>query len=137
METNKQFIPECLKLPRRGEIVAEGTQVILRVISEMEKENYIAVTYEYSLFKRAYEDEAFIEMTWKEFLTDEMFVCSIYNKEINEYLGYCSIKNMQKSDWELAIEMMPNQNYGVHKGDKVGFLLIKKDNDMLLVACIE
>lgn len=31
----------------------------------------------------------------------------------------------------------PNQNYGVHKGDKVGFLPIKKDNDMLLVACIE
>lgn len=31
----------------------------------------------------------------------------------------------------------PNQNYGVHKGDKVGFLPIKKDNDMLLVAFIE
>ena len=47
------------------------------------------------------------------FIVQHQFVCSIYDKESGEYVGYCSIKSLVKDDWELAIELKPND---CHKG---------------------
>lgn len=104
---------ERSSLPQTGEVVAVGDKIILGVIKEEEREQYLAVSYEYSYMKGAYKDERFIETTWKEFLSKASFVCSIYEKKSSEYVGYCSIKNFSKCDWELAIELKPEE---CHKG---------------------
>lgn len=100
-------------LPQTGEVIAEGAKIILSVIREDERENYLTVSYEHSFVKNAYKDEQFVEKTWKEFLSASSFVCSIYEKESEEYVGYCLVKNLSKGDWELAIELKSEE---CHKG---------------------
>lgn len=104
---------ERSSLPQAGDVVAVGDKIILGVIKEEERDKYLAVSYEYSYTKGMYKDERFVETTWKEFLSETSFVCSIYEKESSEYVGYCSIKNLSKGDWELAIELKPEE---CHKG---------------------
>ena len=104
---------ERSSLPQAGEVVAVGDKIILGVIKEEEREKYLAVSYEYSYMKGAYKDERFVETAWKDFFSKTSFVCSIYEKKSSEYVGYCSIKNLSKSDWELAIELKPEE---CHKG---------------------
>lgn len=100
-------------LPKEGEVIAEGNLVRLSVIKNSEKENYLAVSYEYSMTKHLYKDEKYREYIWSDFISDYTFVCSIYEKDTGEYVGYCSIKDLAKKEWELAIELMPEK---CHKG---------------------
>lgn len=104
---------ERSSLPKSGAVIAEGEQIILGVVKKDEREKYLAVSYEYSCMKGAYKDEKFCDSIWNEFLDDCSFVCSIYDKKSSEYVGYCSIKNLTKEDWELAIELKPEE---CHKG---------------------
>ena len=99
--------------PKLGEELAEGNKVRLCVLTEAEKEQCLAVKYEYSPLKRAYKDEKFREEVWKDFMAENAFVCSIYKKDSNEFVGYCSIKDLSKKDWELAIELTSDD---CHKG---------------------
>ena len=113
--TEKRELFDRSVFPQRGEMVANGNRLILTVINDTEKENYLNVAYEYSTMKGAYKDEGFREMTWKDFLSDDIFVCSVYDKKTMEYAGYCSINNLAKHDWEVGIELRPefcNQGYG-------------------------
>lgn len=98
---------------KTGEQLAEGNVVRLCVLKEEEKEQYLAVKYEYSPLKRSYKDEEFREEVWKDFTAESAFVCSIYEKDSNEFVGYCSIKDLSKKEWELAIELKSNK---CHKG---------------------
>mgnify|MGYP004521329231 FL=1 len=107
------LVIERSSLPQAGDVLAVGEKIILCVIREEEREKYLAVSYEYSYMKGAYKDERFVETTWKEFLSEASFVCSIYEKKSDEYVGYCSIKKLSKCDWELAIELKPEE---CHKG---------------------
>lgn len=112
-ESDTDMPSVCVNLPQNGEIVATGDKIILGVIKEDEKEKYIEVSKAYSFTKRMYEEEDFREIIWNDFISEEGFVCSIYKKDTGEYVGYCSIKNMAKEEWELAIELMPEE---CHKG---------------------
>ena len=113
VEPEGQPVIERSSFLQSGDSVAEGDKVRLGVIREDEKEKYLAVSYEYSFMKGAYKEEEFREATWKEFLSDNAFVCSIYDKVSGEYVGYCSIKDFTKDNWELAIELKPDE---CHKG---------------------
>ena len=104
---------DCFVFPKSGEQLAEGNKVRLGVLKEEEKEQYLAVKYEYSPLKRAYKDEEFREEVWKDFISESAFVCSIYEKDSNEFVGYCSIKDLSEKDWELAIELKSDK---CHKG---------------------
>ena len=104
---NEPTVFDRTLLPQAGETVATGSRAILKVISETEREEYLKVSYAYSVFKGMYKDEDFRDSTWKEFLSEEAFVCSIYDKESATYVGYCSIRNLKKTEWELVIELMP------------------------------
>ena len=99
--------------PKVGEQLVEGNRVLLQVLREEEKEQYLAVKYEYSPLKRAYKDEEFREEVWNDFISESAFVCSIYEKDSNEFVGYCSIKDLSKKEWELAIELKSDK---CHKG---------------------
>lgn len=96
-----------------GALVAQGNKVVLKVINEDEKDKYLAVSYEYSIMKDFYKEEVFRKAIWEELLFENAFVCSIYNKTTEKFVGYCSVKNLMKEDWELAIELMPDE---CHKG---------------------
>lgn len=113
LPSDEEPVVERSTLPREGEVVAVGDKVRLGVIKKDEKEKYLAVSYEYSTMKNYYKDERFREETWHDFLADSTFVCSIYDKDTDEYVGYCSIRDLTKSDWELAIELIPE---ACHKG---------------------
>ncbi len=101
--------------PINGEVIYESDNMVLVVIKEDEREKYLAVSYEYSYIKTAFDEEQFRNNMWNDFMSDNSFVCSIYEKSTNEYIGYCSVKDLLKDDWELAIELLPdkcNMGYG-------------------------
>lgn len=97
-----------LTFPINGEFIASGDKVVLAVIKHDEKDKYLALSYEYSFAKDMFQNEKFREKLWEEFISESAFVCSIYEKNTEEYVGYCSIKNITKEEWELAIELVPN-----------------------------
>ncbi len=112
-ESDTNIPVACTNLPKKGEIVASGDKIILGVIKDEEKVKYIAVSKAHSFTKTMYEKEEFCESVWGDFISGDGFVCSIYTKDNGEYVGYCSIKNLAKEEWELAIELMPED---CHKG---------------------
>lgn len=102
-------------LPKCGELFAEDSKIRLSVISEIEKDHYINVSYECSAVKGAFKNTDYVKFLWEEFLNKNAFVCSIYDKETDEYIGYCSVKDLRKEYLELAIEekeIYRNQGYG-------------------------
>ena len=112
-ESETDIPTECINLPKKGEIVATGNRVVLSVIKDEERENYVAVSKAHSFTKTMYEDEKFCDTIWEDFMDENAFVCSIYAKETGEYVGYCSIKNMAREEWEIAMELLPAE---CHKG---------------------
>ena len=91
--------------PDHGEVFAANDKICIRVIQESEKNDYIAVSYEYSCMKGVFKEKNFRDELWKSFMSKQSFVCSIYDQATGNYLGYCSIKDLKKQDWELAIEL--------------------------------
>ncbi|MBQ3545961.1 MAG: hypothetical protein IJA34_13425 [Lachnospiraceae bacterium] len=86
-------------LPQTGEVIAEGAKIILSVIREDERKNYLTVSYEHSFVKNAYKDEQFVENTWKEFLSASSFVCSIYEKNLKNMLDIVWSRIYLKGIW--------------------------------------
>lgn len=125
---NQMQPEECQEIdrkifPQSGDVVAEGEKVILSVIKEDERENYLAVSYEHSSLKASYKDETFREETWREFISENSFVCSIYDKKTKEYVGYCSIKNLAKADWELSIELKSDKCHKEYGTESLNILM--------------
>lgn len=109
----KEVTTETFILPGDGEKIAWGEKLWLSVINDDEREKYLAVSYEYSYMKGAFKEQAFQDNLWDEIKDENSFVCSIYDKESRKYIGYCSVKDMNKKDWEMAIEIIPEY---CHKG---------------------
>lgn len=102
-------------LPSNGSTIYEGEGIVLKVISEDERDEYVSVSYDNSVMKAAYDEEKFVDGVWSDFLTDQAFTCSIYDQQTQQFVGYCGIKNLKASEWELAIELrtkMCHKGYG-------------------------
>lgn len=112
-------------LPVHGEKFTNNDKISLRVIQENEKNDYLAVSREYSYTKGAFEDEEFVNLWWNDFMSNKSFVCSIYDKNTGNYIGYCSIDDLTKKDWELVMELKPEW---CHKGygTEAALLFLKK-----------
>ena len=100
-------------IPASGKVFAENEKVRLCVVKESEKQDYIALSYTYSCMKSAFKDEEFLEDLWNGFLNGKSFTCTVYDQKTGDYVGYCAIKDIEKPDWELAIELKPEW---CHKG---------------------
>ena len=61
----------------------------------------------------------------------------IYRDELRPEQVWIRCCDLSKEKMYGILLNEPNQNYGVHKGDKVRFLPIKKADDLLLVAFLE
>lgn len=91
-------------LPTPGSQFAETERTKIVALQNVDKEEYLATVYEYSPMKSLFVGEDFRETLWQEALEDDTFVCSIYERT-GEYIGYCAIKDLNKNDWEIAIEL--------------------------------
>jgi len=111
--------------PESGELFVENEKVRLCVVKESEKEDYVALSYTYSCMKSAFQDEEFVEDLWNGLTSAKSFTCTVYDRETGAYIGYCAIKDLEKADWELAIELRPewcHKGYGTEVVD----LFVKK-----------
>ena len=96
------------KLPRNGAILVENDLVILKAISEDQKDNIMKVSYECSFAKREFENEIYRNYLWESFIDENAAYYCIYDKGTKEFIGYCGVKNLTKEIPELVIELLPN-----------------------------
>lgn len=104
-------------LPKRGKLFAENDKVILKAVSDKDYKNYMEVSYECSIMRSAFGEEAFKKDLWESFLSDTAANFSIFDKVTGEYVGYCGIKNINVENWELVIELLKkyrHRGYGYH-----------------------
>lgn len=113
--SNTEKLVEIKRIANPGEIFASDESIVLKMICEKEKEDYINVSYECSYMQSSFKEEEFKNDLWKGFIAEYAHVCSIYSKNQGNFIGYCSIKDMREKDWEIAIELLPKyhrQEYG-------------------------
>ena len=108
-----KIFSDKLMIPASGEVFVENEKIRLCVVKESEKQDYIALSYTYSCMKSAFKDEEFLEDLWNGFLNGKSFICTVYDQKTGDYVGYCAIKDIERPDWELAIELRPEW---CHKG---------------------
>lgn len=104
-------------LPKNGKFLAENGRVVLRAVSDEDYENYMEVSYECSIMRGAFKDDAFKKDLWESFLSDTAVNFSIFDIVTGEYVGYCGIKNINVENWELVIELLKkyrHREYGYH-----------------------
>lgn len=104
-----------MRLPKDGEVLVENDNIILKAVSEDQKNYIIRVSYECSFLKHKFKDEIYCQYLWEEFIDRNAAYYCIYDKKTNEFVGYCGIKNLTKDIPELAIELLPKdwkQGYG-------------------------
>lgn len=104
-------------LSKNGKCLVESDRVVLRAISDEDYEDYIEVSYECSIMRSAFKEDAFKKDLWESFLADTAANFSIFDKATGEYVGYCGIKNINVENWELVIELLKkyrHQGYGYH-----------------------
>ena len=94
------------RLPKQGEMLGENEIVFLKAVSEEDKDYMLQVSYECSLLKWEFKDEAFREMLWEEFTDENAENYGIFIKKTGEFVGYCEIKNITKEIPELVIELL-------------------------------
>lgn len=95
----------CRTLPEPGEILAENDEIVLRAFSEKDRQNYLEISKEYSCLKHYYSDPRFLEVIWKECLSDTSAYYAVIRKKRDDFIGYCAIKDISKYDWEAGIEL--------------------------------
>lgn len=99
-------------LPSSG-VFSGNAYVVLKVIDATEKDNYMKVSEQCAVSLKMFEETK--EDLWSEFLSNNSYVCSIYDAPTGNYVGYCSIKELNASEWEIAIELLEeyrNKKYG-------------------------
>ena len=104
-------------LPKRGKLLAENNNVMLKAVSDEDYEDYMKVSYECAIMKSAFKEDAFKKDLWESFLSDTGANFSIFDKVTGEYAGYCGIKNLNVENWELVIELLKkyrHRGYGYH-----------------------
>ena len=110
----KEESGRCIKTSfwEKGNCLLASDEVILREVSEHDKEPFIELQQQYFFLKSMLKDEACYDMLWNEHREDKALMCSI---EVNGvYVGYCGIKNLLNNQWEIAIEILKDwTNQGI------------------------
>lgn len=88
-----------------GNISCRNGELLLREVLDSDKIGYLQLQQEYSSLRSLLQDEHFCEKIWRDHTDDTSLVLSIVKD--GEYVGYCGIKDLSKSPWEIAIELLP------------------------------
>lgn len=106
---------EEYKILRESKVLTENEIISLQLLEADFRENYVAVRKENADFPKMYDDKKYLEYVWEDAIDDSALNCAIIRKVDNVFLGYCCIKNMNKEEWEIAIELFKRwqrQGYG-------------------------
>lgn len=87
-----------------GECIAVENNIILRKVQDSDKDIFIELQKENSIFKSMLKEEAYCDMLWNEHIEYKALMFSIVVD--NKYVGYCGIKNTTHEQWEIAIEIL-------------------------------
>jgi len=95
-----------MRLPKEGAILAENDNILLKAVSEEQKNYMLSVSYECSFLKHEFENETYRKYLWEEFINEKVANYCIYDKKTKEFVGYCGIKDLTREIPELAIELL-------------------------------
>lgn len=95
-----------MRLPKEGAILAENDNILLKAVSEEQKDYMLSVSYECSFLKHEFENETYRKYLWEEFINEKVANYCIYDKKTKEFVGYCGIKDLTREIPELAIELL-------------------------------
>lgn len=106
-----------MKMPRDGELLAENDNILLKAVSDDQKEYMLRVSYDCScsFLKHEFENDIYRKYLWEEFTGENAANYCIYAKDTNDFVGYCGIKNLTRETPELVIELLSKyrkQGYG-------------------------
>ena len=104
---DKEKYNNRMRLPKDGKILAENKNILLKAVSEDQKDYMISVSYECSFLKHEFENETYRKYLWEEFINEKVANYCIYDKKTKEFVGYCGIKDLTREIPELAIELLP------------------------------
>ena len=104
---DKEKYNNRMRLPKDGKILVENKNILLKAVSEEQKDYMISVSYECSFLKHEFENETYRKYLWEEFINEKVANYCIYDKETKEFVGYCGIKDLTRKIPELAIELLP------------------------------
>ena len=102
-------------LPKDGMILAENDDILLRAVSEGQKDYMFRVSYECSFCKHEFENDTYRKYLWEEFISENVANYCIYINDTKDFIGYCGIKDLTREIPELAIELLSkyrNHGYG-------------------------
>lgn len=100
-----------------GDICQRDEHILIRAVQEKDKKCFRELQKETCPVKSMYKEEEYLNMMWNEHIQDKSMMFTI---EVNgEYAGYCGINNLDRKNWELAIELLSKFRY---KG--IGFTAI-------------
>ena len=106
-----------IRLPRDGVLLAEDEKVILKAVSEEQKDYIMQVAYECSIIKHEFENKIYRKYLWEEFVDKNAAYYCIYDKKSKDFVGYCGINNLNKETPRLVIELLKSrrkQGYGYY-----------------------
>lgn len=109
-----------------GSISCSGGTIILRNVSESDREGFLRLQREYSSVRSLFRDDEFCAKIWEEHIGNTALMFSI--SKSGEYIGYCGIKDTLKTPWEIAIELLPE-----HTHNGIGFTTVSAMLDALKV----
>ena len=95
-----------MSLPKDGMILAENDDILLRAVSEGQKNYMFRVAYECSFFKHEFENDTYRKYLWEEFISENAANYCIYINDTKDFIGYCGIKDLTREIPELAIELL-------------------------------
>ena len=104
-----------ISLPKDGMTLAKNDDILLRAVSEDQKDYMLRVSYECSFCKHEFENDTYRKYLWEEFVSENAANYCIYINDTKEFIGYCGIKDLTREIPELAIELLSkyrNHGYG-------------------------
>lgn len=95
-----------MRLPKDGVLLAENNNILLKAVSEDQRDYILSVSYECSFLKNEFDNETYRKYLWEEFIRENAANYCIYTKDTNDFVGYCGIKDLTREIPELAIELL-------------------------------
>lgn len=88
-----------------GNISCKNGELLLRDVSDSDKNGYLQLQQEYSSLRSLLQDERYCEKIWRDHTDHTALILAI--EKNGAYVGYCGIKDLSKEQWEIAIELLP------------------------------
>lgn len=94
---------------RFGDILCADGALCLRNVQDHDRQGYLQLQQEYSALRVLLNDEQYCAKIWNGHTDPTALTLSI--EKSGQYVGYCGIKDLTKTPWEIAIELLPQYTH--------------------------